>query len=142
MDSIICSATESIISHAKKSAGTATFLHELDLLSINGGLVVAIAVAWSVCYGEIAGRKSPLWEIRKFKFTKSDLTMIICMDASNSGIQDYFLVPSSNHALSKDQERLRVSDYRFRQFRYGSFGVMMQALLASIHPKAWLKLRE
>lgn len=133
MNSIVCSTTENIISHVEKSAGTATFLHEPDLLSINGSVTVAIAVAWSVSYGEIAGRNSPLWEVRKFKFKKSDLTMIIRMDASNSSIQDYFLVPTSNHALSKDQERLRVSEYRFRQFRYESFYVMMQALLASIN---------
>lgn len=134
IDSVICSTAERIVSNVEKLDGTATFLHELYLLTINGDLTIVIAVAWSVSDGEIGGCRTRRWEVRKIKYKKSDLTLVIRMDASNDQIQDYFLAPTENLALSKDRKKLRISDRRFGNFRYENFDATMQALRARLRP--------
>ena len=56
---------------------------------------MVIAVAWSVSDGTVAGRRSRRWEVRKIKYRRSDLTLVIRMDKSNIEIQDYFLIPTA-----------------------------------------------
>jgi DNA invertase Pin-like site-specific DNA recombinase len=130
IDNIICAAVENITSDIEENAGIATFLHELYLLTINGDLTIVVAVAWSVSDGTIAGKRTRRWEVRKIKYKKSDLTLVIRMDASNTKIQDYFLVPTPRLALTKDRKKLRVSDRVFAEFRYESFDETLQALHA------------
>jgi DNA invertase Pin-like site-specific DNA recombinase len=132
IDNIICSAVADIISDIEKYAGIATFLHELYLLTIKGNLTIVVAVAWSVSNGTIGGKRARRWEVRKIKYKKSDLTLVIRMDASNIKIQDYFLVPTPRLPLTKDRKKLRISDRVFAEFRYESFDAMLHALHARL----------
>jgi hypothetical protein len=84
IDNIICSATDATISDMERSAGVATFLHELYLLTINGNLTIVVVVAWSVSDGMIGGKRARRWEVRKIKYRKSDLTLVIRMGASRA----------------------------------------------------------
>ena len=132
IDALICSAAGDIIADIQRCGGTATFLHELYLLTINGSLTLVIAIAWSVSDGTVAGRRSRRWEVRKIRYKRSDLTLVIRMDASNAGVQDYFLVPTPDLPLSKDRKKLRISDRVFGQFEHRNFRAVLNALHARL----------
>jgi len=132
IDALICSAAGDIIADIQRRGGTATFLQELYLLTINGSLTLVIAIAWSVSDGTVAGRRSRRWEVRKIRYKRSDLTLVIRMYASNAGVQDYFLVPTPNLPLSKDRQKLRISDRVFGQFGHRNFRAVLNALHARL----------
>ena len=67
---------------------------------------------------------------------RSDLTLVIRMDASNVGVQDYFLVPTPYLPLSKDRKKLRISDRVFGQFEHRSFRAVLNALHARLDTRS------
>lgn len=127
IDAIILAAANDIVSHLRTIGETATFLPELNLISA-GNLTLIIAVAWSVSDGTVAGRRSRRWEVRKIKYNRSDLTLVIRMDKSNSNIQDYFLLPTPNLPLTKDHKKLRISGRVFGDFCRNDFSSVLGAL--------------
>jgi DNA invertase Pin-like site-specific DNA recombinase len=127
IDAIIRAAAGDIVSNLRKIGEAATFLPELYLISATN-LTMVIAVAWSVSDGTVAGRRSRRWEVRKIKYRRSDLTLVIRMDISNIEIQDYFLVPTPNLPLSKDRKKLRISDRVFGNFGHSDFSSVLRAL--------------
>jgi DNA invertase Pin-like site-specific DNA recombinase len=130
IDAIICSAAEEIAAYVQRRGGSATFLAELYLLTVNGSLTMVIAVAWSVFDGALGtgGRRSRRWEVRKIKYGKSDLTLVIRLGAANDKVQDYFLAPTPNLALTSDRKKLRISDRVFGQFQHDRFDAVLEAL--------------
>jgi hypothetical protein len=127
IDAIIRAAANDIVSDLRTIGETVTFLPELYLISA-GSLTMVIAVAWSVSDGTVAGRLSRRWEVRKIKYRRSDLTLVIRMDESNTEIQDYFLLPTPNLPLSKDHKKLRISDRVFGNFGHSDFKSVLRAL--------------
>lgn len=127
IDALIRAAAGKIVSKLRIIDETAMFLPELNLISA-GNLTIVIAVAWSVSDGTIAGRRSRRWEVRKIKYRRSDLTLVIRMDKSNIAVQDYFLLPTPNLPLTKDQKKLRISDRVFGNFGHSDFNSVLRAL--------------
>ncbi|WP_256568320.1 recombinase family protein [Bradyrhizobium sp. CCGUVB14] len=127
IDAIIRATAEGIISNLKAGGGT-SFLPELYLLTAETNLTIAIAVAWSVSDGTVAGRRSRRWEVRKLRYSRSDFVLVIRMDAANSETQDYFLVPTPNLPPTQGRRKLRVSDRIFGQFRHDDLGSVLHAL--------------
>jgi hypothetical protein len=127
IEAIIRAAAGVIVSNLRKIGEAATFLPELYLISATN-LTMVIAVAWSVSDGTVAGRRSRRWEVRKIKYRRSDLTLVIRMDKSNIAIQDYFLLPTPNLPLSNDQKKLRISDRVFGNFGHSDFNSVLRAL--------------
>jgi DNA invertase Pin-like site-specific DNA recombinase len=122
---IICSAVDDIIIELRRRGLNASFLQELCLLTISGGLTVAVAVARAVSDGN---RKSRRWEVRRIKYKRADLTLLIRMYTCNRRVRDYFLVPTAALPLSKDKKKLRVSDRLFSLMRLESLDAVMAAL--------------
>ncbi|QPF83919.1 recombinase family protein [Bradyrhizobium genosp. L] len=125
IDRTICSVVDDIIIDLRGHGVNASFLHELYLLTISGGLTVSVAVARAVSDG---GTKSRRWEIRRLKYQKAELTLLIRMDSGNSRISDYFLLPTVALPLTKDRKKLRVSDRLFARMRLDSLEAVMGAL--------------
>ncbi len=130
INSVICATATDIVGYVERLGGQASFLRELYLLTLNG-LTVVIAVAWSVSDGVLAMRRSRRWEVRKIKYRKSDLVLVVRMDARNQRIQDYFLCPAENVPLTTDRMKLRISDKYFGEFRLETF----ESVLAHLHGK-------
>ena len=105
------------------------------LLTINGYLTVAVSVARSVADGVIviAKRRS---EVRKLKYKKPDLILVIRMAPGNSELLDYFLVPAGKLLLTKDGKKLRISDRTFGQSRLGSLGAVLRTLHDTLRTQA------
>ncbi|MBR0934322.1 recombinase family protein [Bradyrhizobium jicamae] len=82
-------------------------------------------VARSVSDGDVRARR---WEVRKLKYQKAALTLLIRMDHGNNCIQDYFLLPTAALPLTKDRKKLRVSDHLFGRMRLDSLEAVMAAL--------------
>lgn len=127
IDAIIRAAADEIVSDLEASHEAATFLPELYLMSI-ANLTMVISVAWSVSDGTVAGRRSRRWEVRKIKYRRSNLTLVIRMDEANAQIQDYFLLPTANLPLSKDGKKLRISDRVFGNFGHNNINSVLRAL--------------
>jgi DNA invertase Pin-like site-specific DNA recombinase len=125
IDHVICSTVDDIIIELRRRGLNASFLQELYLLTIAGGLTVAVAVARAVSDGD---RKSRRWEVRRIKYKRADLTLLIRMDTGNLRVRDYFLVPTAALPLSKDRKKLRVSDRLFSLMRLESLDAVMVVL--------------
>jgi DNA invertase Pin-like site-specific DNA recombinase len=134
IDAIIRAAAASIVSKLRIIDETVSFLPELNLISAKTFTVI-IAVAWSVSDGTIARRRSRRWEVRKIKYRRSDLTLVIRMDKTNNEIQDYFLLPTPNLPLTKDQKKLRISDRVFGSFGHSNFNSVLRALRDAYHQR-------
>ncbi len=135
INEIINSAANDIIADVEAKAGSAVFMPELNLLTINTHFTIVIAVAWAISEGEKAGKKRCRWEVRKLKYRRSDLTLLIRMNRSNAAIQDFFLLPSTHLPLTKDRKKLRVSDRVFGQFRHIDFDTVLHALHARLRSR-------
>lgn len=125
IDRTICSVVDDIILNLRGRGVNASFLRELYLVTISGGLTVSVAVARAVSDGDTRARR---WEVRKLKYQKAELTLLIRMDSGNTGIQDYFLLPTAALPLTKDRKKLRVSDHLFCRMRLDSLEAVMAAL--------------
>jgi DNA invertase Pin-like site-specific DNA recombinase len=125
IDRTIREVADNVISAMEKRRTNVTFLPELYLLTVNRGLTVGMAVARCVANG--TGARSPRWEIRKLKFRRSDLTLVIRMDTANKKIMDYYLVPTPNLPQSR-RNATRISDRHFGEFWYNDLNVLLKAM--------------
>ena len=130
IEQVVCSAVDDIVIDLRGRGVNASFLHELYLLTISGGVTVAVAVARAVSDGITRSRR---WEVRRLKYRKADLTLLIRMDSGNKRVQDYFLMPTAILPLTKDGHKLRVSDRLFGQMRIESFEALLAALYDRLH---------
>jgi recombinase len=87
IDSVVCSVAVDIIAAIEKRGRSATFLHELYLLTLSKNFTVSLTVAWYVANGKTEHGR---WRLRKIRYTKSDLTLVIRLNTSNVDVQDYF----------------------------------------------------
>lgn len=127
IDSVICSVVEKMIAWIEKRGKSISFLQELYLLTIGRNFTVVVAVAWAVADGLNGVHRTRRWEVRKIKYRKSDLVLVIRMDATNTRIQDYFLLPTVRLPIQRDK-RIRISNRVFGEFGYDSFDAVMKAL--------------
>jgi hypothetical protein len=67
------------------------------------------------------------WEVRKIKYKRSELTLIIRMNSDNFKVEEYFLMPTGDLPIGKDR-RIRISDRHFREFGYDDLGGVAKAL--------------
>ena len=129
IEEAVHSVVDDIIIDLRGRGVNCSFLNELHLLTISGGVTVAVAVARAVSDGNTRMRR---WEIRRLKYRKADLTLLIRMERGNERIKDYFLMPIGVLPLTKDG-KLRVSDRLFGQMRIESFEALLAALYDRLH---------
>lgn len=144
IDALICATAGEICQDVQRRGGNVTFLEELNLLLLNGTATLVVAVAWSVNDGALGpgGKRSRRWEVRKIKYRKSDVTLVIRLDAGNERVQDYFLVPTPDLALTKDRKKLRVSDRVFSRHIHHSLSAVLVALHARLDTRPLPSLEE
>jgi hypothetical protein len=119
VETIINSVIEDAVANIERLGGSATYLSELHLLTINQKLTVSIGVATCVSDGTIRARR---WQLRRFKYTKADFSLVLKMDESNTDIQAYYLLPTA-HLRLKNNYRLRITSRVFgEQYRHDSLG--------------------
>jgi DNA invertase Pin-like site-specific DNA recombinase len=107
-----------VMSDLERRGRTVSFLPELNLLTLNRNTTLAIAVARAVKDGSNGARMVRRWELRKMRFRRADLSLVIRMDGTNESIKDYFLMPSASLPQPKRDNRIRISERRFGSFRY------------------------
>lgn len=105
----------------------ASFLPELNLLTIKGSLTIVIATAWSVADGKLDGRPHRRWHVRKIKFPRADQALIVRMQEANASIKDYFLLATRNMPFTKDG-KLRVSEVKFADYRHDQLSSVLRAI--------------
>ncbi len=127
IDSVICLVAKRIIASLGRRGRSASFLHELYLLTIGRNLTVVVGVAWAVSDGVNGVHRTRRWEVRKIRYRKSDLVLVVRMDPANTKIQDYFLLPAANLPVGRDK-RIRISNRVFGDFGYDNFEDMMRAM--------------
>jgi hypothetical protein len=130
IEQVVSSVVDDIIIDLRGRGVNVSFLHELYLLTISGGMTVAVAVARAVSDGNTRSRR---WEVRRLKYKKADLTLLIRMESGNDRIRDYFLMPTAVLPLTKDKHKLRVSDRLFSQMRIESLEALLVALYDRLH---------
>jgi hypothetical protein len=74
--------------------------------------------------------------VRKLKYKKPDLILVIRMAPGNSELLDYFLVGAGKRLLTKDGKKLRISDRTFGQSRLGSLGAVLRTLHDTLRTQA------
>jgi hypothetical protein len=117
IETIIDSVVEDVISNIERLGGSATYLRELHLLTINTKLTISIGVA--TCVSDGAAR-APRWQLRRLKYERADLSLVIRMDQSNTGVLSYYLLPTG-HLPPKQNYRLRFSQRVFSEaYRHDS----------------------
>jgi DNA invertase Pin-like site-specific DNA recombinase len=126
IDASIGEVATKIITAMEKRRTHVTFLPELNLLTLNRGLTVGMAVARSVANGTAVG-PSRRWEVRKLKYRKADLTLVIRMDPSNTKTKDYFLLPTADLPPNRDN-RMRISTRFFGEFAYDELDGVLKNL--------------
>jgi DNA invertase Pin-like site-specific DNA recombinase len=126
IDTVIRGVAREIITAMEKRRTNVTFLPELYLLTVNRGLTVGMAVARSVANGTGIG-SSRRWEVRKLRYRKSDLTLVVRLDSSNTKIKDYFLMPTASLPIHRDP-RIRISARFFGEFGYDDFDSVLKAV--------------
>jgi hypothetical protein len=100
-----------------------------DEFENDGSLTVGMAVARSVANGTGPG-PSRRWEIRKLKYRRADLTLVIRMDSSNRKIKNYYLLPTVS--LPQYPARVRISDRNFGEFGYDDLNGVLKAITDSL----------
>ncbi|CAL74430.1 putative recombinase [Bradyrhizobium sp. ORS 278] len=117
IDQIIRSVADKVSTDLERRGRRVSFLPELYLLTINGAVTLTIAVSRAVKDGTNGARPARRWELRKTRFARSDLTLVVRMNAINTMIQDYFLLPTSSLPASTGESRVRISERYFGDFR-------------------------
>jgi len=103
----------------ERLGGSATYLGELHLLTINQRLTVSIGVATHVSDRTMGTRR---WQLRRFKYEKADLALVIKMDEFNTKVETYYLIPTIYLNLKKGC-KLRLSSRDFTEaYRHDSLG--------------------
>ena len=119
IETIIDSVVSDAVSSIERLGGSATYLGELHLLTINQRLTVSIGVATHVSDRTMGTRR---WQLRRFKYEKADLALVIKMDESNTKVETYYLIPTIYLSLKKDC-KLRLSSRVFTEaYRHDSLG--------------------
>jgi DNA invertase Pin-like site-specific DNA recombinase len=113
----IQSVAERIRADLESRGRRVSFMPELRLLTLNDSLTITIAVARAVKDGTNGVREVRRWEVRKIHFRRSDLTLVVRMTADNSKKKDYFLLPTANLPSPEKDNRIRISDRIFGEFR-------------------------
>lgn len=131
INAVIIPTAHAVLSGLADDGLSGQFLEELNLVMFNNGVNLVISVAWSVANGS-DGRPNRRWEVRKVKYKKSHLTLVVRMEDGNEAIKDYFLMPSRKVPLTKDDKKLRVSARRFDDFRCARFGDVLRELRARL----------
>jgi hypothetical protein len=111
IEAIIDAVVEDVISNVERLGGIATYLSELHLLTINTKLTISIGAATCVSDGP---PRAPRWQLRRLKYEKADLSLIIKMDPAKTGILSYYLLPTG-HLPPKQNYRLRFSQRVFSE---------------------------
>jgi hypothetical protein len=108
-----------IVTSVVKLGGRATIDRDSALIVINGELSLSLGSARAVSSGPGQIR----WGVHADKKAPSDLTLVVRMDASNSKILVYYLLPTSELAQSR-AKYLRISNRIFAEAcRYDSLDV-------------------
>ena len=116
---IINSVVDDVVTNVERLGGSATYLSELHLLTINQKLTVSIGVATCVSDGNVRARR---WQLRRLKYSKAEFSLVLKMDESNTKIQAYYLLPTS-HLTPEKNHRLRISSRVFAEaYRHDSLG--------------------
>jgi len=126
-DHLISAVVEDIIAEVERRHISISFLHELRRLTISSTVTASVTLARVVSDGEHYPGPSPRWEIQRLKYRKSDLVLIIRLDARNSAVKDYFLLPMASLPKTRDG-RLRISNRVFGQFRCDTFADLISDL--------------
>jgi DNA invertase Pin-like site-specific DNA recombinase len=123
-EAIVTAVAKRVMFNVERHGRTATYFEELHLLTINEDLKISVCVAFSINDGPKSPRR---WQIRKLKYRKTDLVLVIRMDVNNSKILDYYWFPTVHLALSKDKERritARSFPEKYRHDNLNSFYLM------------------
>ncbi len=83
--------------------GSVTMHEQTDLLVVNREFRTSIVL----CRHQTTMRGSSRWVIRLDESLRPDITVAVRMDATNEGIQDYYLLP----AIDMTWENLRIAEY-------------------------------
>ncbi|WP_271566532.1 recombinase family protein [Bradyrhizobium sp. CCBAU 11386] len=126
-DRLISAVVEDIVAEVERRHVSISFLHELRLLTISSTVTASVTLARVVSDGEHYPGPSPRWEIQRLKYRKSDLVLIIRLDARNSAVKDYFLLPMASLPKTRDGT-LRISNRVFGQFRCDTFADLISDL--------------
>lgn len=126
-DHLIASVARDVIAELERRHRSVTYLPELRLLTVSSIVTVSITLARVASDGNSYPGPTPRWMMQRLKYRKSDLVLIIRLDAANAGIKDYFLLPTANLPKTRNG-RTRISDRVFREFRCETFGLFMSAL--------------
>ena len=120
VESIINSVVDDVIANVERLGGSATYMSELHLLTVNQKVTVAIGVATCVSDGNVRAWR---WQLRRFKYAKADLSLVFKIDESNAKIQAYYVLPTAHLNLKNYKLRIssRVFDEQYRHDGLGSF---------------------
>lgn len=124
---LISAVVQDIVVEVERRRRSISFLQELRLLTVSSSVTISVTIARVVSNGEHYPGPGPRWEIQRIKYKKSDLVLIIRLEATNGGVKDYFLLPTANLPKTKDG-RMRISTRVFGEFRYETFAALMAAL--------------
>ena len=125
IDGVVCSVAADIIAAIEKRGRGTTFLHELYLLTLSRNFTVSLTVAWHVANGKTEHGR---WQLRKIRYTRSDLTLVIRLNTSNVDVQDYFLLPTTNLPPRCQRDRIAISNRIFAEFRHDDLDEVVKAL--------------
>jgi DNA invertase Pin-like site-specific DNA recombinase len=118
--SILDQVAAEIVTGIVKLGGRAALDQDAALIVINGELALSLGLARAVSSG--AGQIR--WNVSADKKTPSDLTLVIRMDASNSKILVYYLLPTSE-LVQAGVKYLRISNRIFAEAcRYDSLDML------------------
>jgi hypothetical protein len=126
IDTTLRDVANNIISAMGKRRTNVTFVPEIYLLTLNRSLTVGMAVARAVRNGTGRG-PTRRWEVRKLRYMRSELTLIVRMNSDNSKVEEYFLMPTSDLPICRDG-RMRISDRYFGAFGYDDLGGVVKTL--------------
>jgi len=126
-DHLISSVARDVIAELERRHRSVTLLQELRLLTISSTVTMSITLARVASDGNSYPGPTPRWMMQRLKYRKSDLVLIVRLDAANKGIKDYFLLPTANLPKTRDG-RTRISNRVFGEFRCETFAMLMSAL--------------
>lgn len=130
INEMITTVSAELITALEKRRADVVFMPELYLLTINRSLSVAMTVARSVANG-IETVRSRRWELRKLKYKRADLTLVIRMDNSNSQIQNFYLIPTINIPKGANP-RTRISERNFGEYECDNINEVLSMLSARL----------
>ena len=102
-----------VVQRLEALGATVRIDQETDLLHLNQELRVSIVL----CRHTVTGANSSRWTVRLDAGLKPDITIAVRMDATNSGIRDYYLLPACDMTWEKirmaEDNGLSLDAFRF-----------------------------